>query len=132
MKGDVEQPKFTLQQFDKAKVLEQPWGWMRWLISADNDPDAEMMFGIVYIKPHQSNPLHAHPGVAEYLHVLDGSCEHRVGDKWVAMKTGDTIRIAPGAAHMARTGEQPCRVVVVYNAGKRTFVNVESEKPSRP
>jgi quercetin dioxygenase-like cupin family protein len=72
--------------------------------------------------------MHTHPGVAEYLHVLSGSCEQRVGDAWVTMKAGDTIRIPPGVPHMARTGEEPCRVVVVYNAGRRTFVVVE-EKP---
>jgi quercetin dioxygenase-like cupin family protein len=126
--GKAPPSKITVQKFDQVPVQEHPWGAMRWIINADVDPEAEMTFGVVDIKPRQSNPMHTHPGVAEYLHVLSGSCEQRVGDAWVTMKAGDTIRIPPGVPHMARTGEEPCRVVVVYNAGRRTFVVVE-EKP---
>ncbi len=114
----------TLQKFDQVQVQEFPWGWIRWLINAQVDPDAEMTFGVVYIKPQQTNPLHLHPNSAEYLHVLEGSCEHRVGDQWVTVKAGDTIRIPQGVKHMARTKAESCRAVIVYNTGKREMVVV--------
>jgi quercetin dioxygenase-like cupin family protein len=115
----------TLQKFDEVKVQEFPWGWIRWLINDQVDPAAEMTFGIVYIKPQQTNPLHVHPNSAEYLHVLEGSCEHRVGDRWVTVKAGDTVRIPAGVKHNARTKEEPCRAVIVYNTGKRQMVPVQ-------
>ncbi len=115
----------TLQKFDEVKVQEFPWGWIRWLINDQVDPAAEMTFGIVYIKPQQTNPLHVHPNSAEYLHVLEGSCEHRVGDRWVTVKAGDTVRIPEGVKHNARTKEEPCRAVIVYNTGKRQMVPVQ-------
>ena len=115
----------TLQKFDEVKVQEFPWGWIRWLINDQVDPAAEMTFGIVYVKPQQTNPLHVHPNSAEYLHVLEGSCEHRVGDRWVTVKAGDTVRIPTGVKHHARTKEEPCRAVIVYNTGKRQMVPVQ-------
>ncbi len=115
----------TLQKFAEVKVQEFPWGWIRWLINDQVDPAAEMTFGIVFIKPQQTNPLHVHPNSAEYLHVLEGSCEHRVGDRWVTVKAGDTVRIPAGVKHNARTKEEPCRAVIVYNTGKRQMVPVQ-------
>jgi quercetin dioxygenase-like cupin family protein len=115
----------TLQKFDEVKGQEFPWGWIRWLINDQVDPAAEMTFGIVYIKPRQTNPLHVHPNSAEYLHVLEGSCEHRVGDRWVTVKAGDTVRIPAGVKHNARTTEESCRAVIVYDTGKRQMVPVQ-------
>lgn len=115
----------TLQKFDKAEVQEFPWGWLRWLVNDQVDPAAEMTFGMVYIKPHQTNPLHVHPNSAEYLHVLEGSCEHRVGDRWVTVKAGDTLRIPRGVKHNARTKDESCRAVLVYDTGKRVMVPVQ-------
>ena len=123
-KGEPQAMPITLQKFDRVEVQEFPWGWIRWLINSQVDPDAEMTFGIVYIKPQQTNPLHVHPNSAEYLHVLEGSCEHRVGDRWVTVKAGDTIRIPQGVKHQARTKDEPCRSVIVYNTGKREMVVV--------
>jgi len=121
------EPKMSLTSFDDVKPLEFSWGWIRWLMSSEIDPDAEMTFGLVYIKPNQSNPLHLHPNSAEYLHVLSGSCEHRLNDQWVTLKAGDTLRIPSGAVHLARTRDEACRVMVVFNTGKRQMVVVEEE-----
>ena len=120
--------KMSLTSFDDVKPLEFDWGWIRWLMSSDIDPDAEMTFGLVHINPNQSNPLHLHPNSAEYLHVLSGSCEHRLDDKWVTLKAGDTLRIPRGAVHLARTRDEACRVMVVFNTGKRQMVVVEEPK----
>jgi len=71
-----------------------------------------------------SNPLHVHPNSAEYLHVLEGSCEHRIGDRRVTVKAGDTLRIAQSVKHQARTKDECCRAVIVYNTGKRRMAPV--------
>ena len=48
----------------------------------------------------------------------------RVGDRWVALKTGDTLRIPKGIVHGARTGAESCRVMVCYDTGTRQMVPV--------
>jgi quercetin dioxygenase-like cupin family protein len=111
----------VVQSFDKAEEVKYPWGWIRWLMSSKIDPKAEMTLGIVYVKANQKNPLHLHPNCSEYLHVLSGSCEHLIGDKWFTLKAGDTIRIPKGVPHVARTFDQPMRAVIVYNSGDRQF-----------
>jgi quercetin dioxygenase-like cupin family protein len=127
-KGQITPP--LVQSFDKAEKIEYPWGWIRWLMSSKIDPQAEMTFGIVYVKPHQRNPMHVHPNCAEYLHMLAGSCEHLVGDTWVTLKPGDTVRIPAGVRHVARTLDQPMRAVIVYSSGDRQFELVEDDKPN--
>ena len=114
--------------FDEVEPLEFSWGWIRWLMSADADPKAEMTLGIVQIKPNQSNPLHMHPNCEECLHVLSGTLEHRLGNKWITLKTGDTLRIPRGVVHTARTGDDACRVMVVYDTGRRAMVHVTEAK----
>lgn len=116
-----------MQRFDDVEVLDFSWGWIRWLMNDKLDPDAEMTFGMVYIKPNQTNPIHLHPNSAEYLHVVEGSCEHLVGERWVTVKVGDTLRIPQNAKHGARTGNQACKAIIVYNTGRRQFVPVEGD-----
>jgi quercetin dioxygenase-like cupin family protein len=115
----------SLQSFDKVAAQQFPWGWIRWLMNAELDPAAEMTLGIVHVEPNQSNPAHIHPNSAEYLHVLAGSCEHRVGGQWVALRTGDTLRIPKGVVHQARAKDQSCRALIVYDTGKRQMVPVK-------
>ena len=35
-----------------------------WVMNADIDPQSELTVGIVYVEPHQTNPLHIHPNSA--------------------------------------------------------------------
>jgi quercetin dioxygenase-like cupin family protein len=125
---ESEAAKISLQLFDRVQPQEYPWGWIRWMINGEVDPQAEMVLGVVYIKPQQTNPLHLHPNSAEYLHVVEGSCEHRVGDKWVTVRAGDTLRIPQGVKHQARTKDESCRAVIVYNTGRRIMTPVEESK----
>ena len=118
----------TLKRFDDVEIQQFPWGWIRWTMNDQIDKDSKMTFGVVYIKSHQTNALHVHPKADEILHVVEGSCEHRMGDKWVKMESGDTIRIPHGVVHNARTADEPCRVVVVYDTGQRKMVPVEPDE----
>ena len=117
-----------VQSFDKAEEVKYPWGWIRWLMSSKIHPESEMTFGIVHVNANVENPAHVHPNCEEHLHVLSGSCEHRVGDKWFTLEKGDTIRIPTGVPHQARTLKEPLLAVIVYSAGERQFEPVEKEK----
>jgi quercetin dioxygenase-like cupin family protein len=120
--------KFDLASYEKIPAQKFPWGWIRWLMSAQIDPQAEMTLGIVHVDAHQSNPLHVHPNSAEFLHVLSGSCRHQTGERWDALGPGSTIRIPQGVPHRATTQDEPCLVMVVYNTGKRQMVPASPQK----
>lgn len=114
-----------VQSFDKVEKQEYPWGWIRWLMNADLDPQSTMTLGVVEVRAGQSNP--AHGNCDEILYVLSGSCEHRVGNEVVVLKAGDVMRIPAGVPHSAKTFDQPMRAVVVYNTGRREFTVVEDD-----
>lgn len=111
-----------------AEVVTFPWGTIRWLMNAKADPRAEMTLGIVEVAPNQCNPLHQHANSAEYVHVLSGSCEQFAEGKWVALKAGDTMRFPKGVPHQARTGQEACRMLIVYDTGTRQMELVEPGK----
>jgi quercetin dioxygenase-like cupin family protein len=120
--------KTEVEHFDDKKQIDYPWGWIRWMVTAKQNPGAEMTYGIVYIKPYEMNPLHMHPNCTEYLHVLEGGCEHLVGDKWVTLKPGDVARIPKAVQHMARTRGEGMKAVIVYDSGDRQFVQLGEGK----
>jgi quercetin dioxygenase-like cupin family protein len=110
---------------EDAKLIEHSWGWIRWLVNAEIDPDAAMTFGVVQLNAQQTNPLHIHATCEEYLYVVSGSCEHRLGEKWVTLKAGDVVRIPAGVSHLARTRDEPMQAVIVYSSGTRDFTVVD-------
>lgn len=112
----------TLEPAEKVQTQKFPWGWIRWVMNGQIDPNAEMTLGIVQVEPHQTNPLHVHPNSAEYMHMLSGTCEHLMGDRWVTLKAGDTLRIPKGVVHQARTKDEPFRAVIVYDTPARQMV----------
>jgi quercetin dioxygenase-like cupin family protein len=119
---------FDLSAYDKIPAVKYPWGWLRWLMNAEIDPQAELTLGIAFIEAHQSNQLHIHPNSAEVLHVLSGSCEHRRGDEWIKLKAGDTLRIPKNTPHMARTQGEAFVAMLAYDTGKRVMVPVTEGK----
>ena len=102
--GHAQSPKkaitISLEYFDRVEEAKYPWGWIRWLMSSQIDPEAAQTFGIVEILPGQKNTLHMHPNCEELLYVLSGSCEHRVGNKTVVLHAGDLVRIPPKTPHL--------------------------------
>ena len=114
------------RNFDQVEVQEHPWGWIRWLMNDQLDPQARMTLGVVQINAGQGNPPHRHANCEEVLYVLSGSCEHRVGEQTVVLRPGDVLRVPQGVPHAARVvGDEPMRCVVVYNTGRRQFEAVE-------
>jgi quercetin dioxygenase-like cupin family protein len=123
--------KLDLAAYERIRAEKFSWGWIRWLMNDKIDPKAGLTMGLVYLEPNKSNPLHVHPNAEEVLHVLSGSCEHRVGLRSVKLRAGDTLRIPQGTPHQARTGNEPCLVLVIYNTGNRQMVLVPEDKPKR-
>jgi mannose-6-phosphate isomerase-like protein (cupin superfamily) len=114
-----------VQHVDKVAAETSPWGSLRWLMNAKLDANSPLTVGIAEINAGQSNPLHMHPNSDEVIYVLSGSCEQRVGDETVILKTGDTLRIPAGVPHQARAlGNEPLKSLVVYNTGNRQFTPV--------
>jgi quercetin dioxygenase-like cupin family protein len=119
----------SVQNFDKVKEVQYPWGWIRWLMSSELDGEAAQTFGIVQINAGQKNPLHSHPNCEELLYVLAGSCEHVVGDKKVVLHAGDLLRVPMGVPHQATAlGNEPMRAVISYSSADRKVVNYGQTK----
>lgn len=112
-----------VQQFGKVEPENYPWGWIRWLLNGQIDPDAEITLGLVQMEPNRVNTPHVHPNSAEVLHVISGSLEHRVGQRRVTLKAGDTLRIPKGVRHQGRTKEG-FKALLVYDTPRRIMVPV--------
>jgi quercetin dioxygenase-like cupin family protein len=121
-----------LHRSEQAEPEKFPFGWIRWLMNGQIDPQAEMTMGIVHFEPNQTNVLHIHPNSAEFLHMLSGTAEHLIDGKWVTLKAGDTLRIPKGVPHQARSKDQGYEALIVYDTPTRVMVPVKEAKPAGP
>ena len=112
-----------VHQFGNVEPENYPWGWIRWLLNGQIDPNAEITLGLVQMQSNQVNTRHVHPNSAEVLHVISGSLEHLVGQRWVTLKAGDTLRIPKGVPHQGRTNEG-FKALLVYDTPRRIMVPV--------
>jgi quercetin dioxygenase-like cupin family protein len=131
-RADGEDDKVRLQPYDRVEPEKYPWGWIRWFMNGKLDPHAEMTMGLVHMEPNQVNTLHIHPNSAEFLHVTSGISEHLMGDRWVTLKPGDTLRIPRNVPHQARTKDQAFEAVIVYDTPTRIMIPVTATKPPEP
>lgn len=118
-----------VHRLQDSQTQKFAWGTIRWLINSEIDPKARITLGIVQIRAGQSNPMHTHPNCDELIHVLSGSCEHRLGKRTVLLKAGDTLRVPAGVRHMAKTRNEPLRAVIVYDSGQRQFLPTNGQDP---
>jgi quercetin dioxygenase-like cupin family protein len=116
----------TITNVNKGEALQFPWGAIKWLCNDQIDPEAEMTFGVVYIKPGEKNPLHYHPNCEELIYVLSGECDHRLGDEVFRLTEGMMLRIPRGVKHNAvNTGWRPVTMVICYSSADRQTVFCE-------
>jgi mannose-6-phosphate isomerase-like protein (cupin superfamily) len=119
----------AIQHFSDAPEVKYPWGWIRWLMNANIDPEASQTLGIVQINPGQRNPLHMHPNCEELLYVISGSAENIIGNNKATIGPGDLVRIPKGVPHQAITiGNKPFRAVISYSSNDRQVVNLSPDK----
>jgi quercetin dioxygenase-like cupin family protein len=113
-----------VQHLDQQEVVKYGFGNIRWLMSSQIDKDAAQTFGVVTIEAGQRNMLHSHPNCEEILYVLSGACDHIVGNKKLALRPGDLIRVPAGVPHQAIvTSSEPLRAVISYSSGDRKVIN---------
>lgn len=109
--GAVDPRESETQTFD--------WGIIKWLVSPDLTPGANITFGQVVLLPGEGHTRHNHPESEEILYVLSGTGEQMVNDKPpFAVRGGDTIYIPMAIHHSTvNTGWEPLVLLAIYNPG---------------
>ncbi|MCX7015634.1 MAG: cupin domain-containing protein [Candidatus Sumerlaeota bacterium] len=106
----------------QTQPIVEDWGAIRWVAGRALGNAESVTVGLVTIRRGRSNPRHSHPNSEEVLHLLQGRLEHTFGAERAILEPGDTIVIAPGAPHNARSiGDQDAEMVVAYPTGDRRF-----------
>ena len=109
----------------EARRADTDWGSLCWLAGRAVGNAEGLTLGRVIIKAGQSNPPHSHGNCEEALYLLSGRLEHFAGEESVVLEAGDTIVIAPGVPHYARSiGAEDAEMIVAYSAGDREFSKV--------
>lgn len=95
------------------------WGIIKWLVSPDITPGANITFGQVVLLPGEGHTRHNHPESEEILYVLSGTGEQMVDDKPpFGIRGGDTIYIPTAIYHSTiNTGWEPLVLLAIYNPG---------------
>ena len=107
----VDPSKIATQSFD--------WGVIKWLVSPDLTPGANITFGQVVLLQGEGHTRHNHPESEEILYVLSGTGEQMVDDKpGFTVRAGDTIYIPTAIYHSTvNTGWEPLVLLAIYNPG---------------
>jgi len=109
-----------------TEAAQFEWGHLLWLVSQENTDDAEMTVGICVIEPGERNMEHLHPNCEEILFVLEGECDHTLGDEVAHLTPGMMIRCPAHLPHHAvNTGDTPLRALVCFSAPDRETEGVE-------
>ena len=112
----------TATQAEAARI-DEPWGSLNWLASAQIGNAEGVTVGRVTIQAGCSNPRHSHTACEEVLVLLRGRLEHSMGDQTVILEAGDTLTVAAGVTHHAvNVGEEDAEMIVAYSSGVRDFV----------
>ena len=104
----VDPKKYETQTFD--------WGVIKWLVSPDNTPGANITFGQVVLLPGEGHTRHNHPQSEEILYVLSGTGRQMVDDQPpIQVRPGASIYIPADVYHSTlNTGWEPLRLMIVY------------------
>jgi oxalate decarboxylase/phosphoglucose isomerase-like protein (cupin superfamily) len=94
----VDPSKLETQTFD--------WGVIKWLVSPDLNPGANITFGQVVLLPGEGHTRHNHPTSEEILYVLSGTGEQMVDDRPTAIYHSTV-----------NTGWEPLVLLAIYNPG---------------
>ena len=115
---------YILRTADEAQAarIDEPWGSLNWLASAQIGNAEGVTVGRVIIQPGQSNPRHSHTTCEEVLYLLRGRLRHTMGDEEVILEAGDTLTVPAYVAHHATNiGDEDADMIVAYSEGTRQF-----------
>jgi len=106
----------------EAGRVEADWGRLTWLAGEAVGNAAGLTLGRVIIRKGRSNPPHSHGNCEEALYLLSGRLEHFIGEERVVLEPGDTLVVAAGVPHHAKSiGEEDADMIVAYSSGRRDF-----------
>ena len=106
------------------------WGAVQWVANHDLAPGCEQSFGLVHILPGKTNPEHWHTASEEIVFMLQCECHVLLGDREIAVGTGQTLYIPQGVKHaVANRGWEPVLYVCSFSASMRGTL---FENPSAP
>lgn len=98
-------------------------GALVWLCNDRLSPVALQTMGLSTILPGKQNPLHYHPNCEELLHVLSGCGRHRIGDEFVDVRPGTTVRIPAAVIHnLVNTGSELLECLIAFSSGDRQTI----------
>ena len=118
----------TVNKKDENRVVQMPWGHLRWFTSAEMGNTRTMTTGVAVIKPGQSNPRHYHPNCDEILHVISGKIRHTMNEVTVEMNTGDTVSIPQGVLHNATNiGGDDAVLAISFSSAYREAVGYDGK-----
>jgi quercetin dioxygenase-like cupin family protein len=110
------------------RVLEMPYGSLRWYTSAEMGNSRTMTTGVAILKPGQSNPRHFHPNCDEILHIISGKIKHTMNEVTVEMNAGDTVSIPQGVLHnAANIGTEDAVLAISFNTAFREAVGYDTK-----
>jgi quercetin dioxygenase-like cupin family protein len=99
------------------------WGAIKWLCNGTLQPGALQTLGICHLFPGKQNPAHYHPNCEELLYVLAGKGRHRLGQEWLDLDAGATLRIPAGIHHqLVNVGWEPLTCIIAFSSGDRQTV----------
>lgn len=106
-----------------------PWGKLFWLLNSHMAEDAELTVGICVIDPGNRNGEHLHPNCEEVLFVLEGECDHWLGEERIHLTPGMMIRCPAHMPHCAvNTGDVPFRAFVCFSRPDRHTVLLDEQE----
>lgn len=110
----------------RVEAMTFEWGALQWLVNQESAEDAEMTIGVCTIAPGERNSEHFHPNCEEVLFVLEGECDHTLGDEIVHLTPGMMIRCPADMRHyMVNNGDEPMKALVIFSVPDRETMNVE-------
>ncbi|HGJ66514.1 TPA: cupin domain-containing protein [bacterium] len=99
-----------------ATLEKYPWGEIRWIWNQKIDPNAEQTLGQVTIYSGKKNTFHAHPNCEELMYILEGECDHLLGEEMYHLIPGMTIIIPRNVEHYAIvTSENDLKAMIFYS-----------------
>jgi quercetin dioxygenase-like cupin family protein len=87
---------------------------MRWEVTRSTQETAGELFESTnWLDPRMPGPPpHTHPNSEESFEVLEGSLDVFKDGQWSTLGPGESVAVAPGAAHTLRNGsDQPAKIV---------------------
>ncbi|MGI9503376.1 MAG: cupin domain-containing protein [Geminicoccaceae bacterium] len=95
---------------------------MTWLMDDGIKPEAGLSLARMTVDPGITSEAHRHTNCTEAIHVLSGQIKQRSGDRWISLKSGETILIPVGAIHQTtNVGDDVAILMIAYSSGSRVY-----------